>query len=205
MARHTSGRNGQTHPVRGKNPNHVLQICSSSEPENCFLLASPAQGVHAFVGCHFHPLSHCFEIRAPRSQRSWQGFSLSSPSSSNLGCCCTLHHGGRFQNLKPHLCWYCAHQSSTGSSPVSRICISLLRRVWERGRTSQTYCNSSSHSLKQQKNPSLPGKPNTQQPQCPKRKLLCHPQIAAEGKQQAGSRQVSPWGQHIVSLLCSKV
>lgn len=85
--------------------------------------ASPtrAQGVHAFVGWHFHPLSHYFEIRALRSQMSWQGFSPSS--SQNLGCCCTLCQGGRFQNLKPHLCWYCAHQSSTGSSPVSRICI----------------------------------------------------------------------------------
>lgn len=79
MAKHSPGRHGQPHPDRGKNPNHVLQTCSSSEPGHCFLLASPtsAQGVHAFVGWHFHPLGHYFEIRALRSQESWQGFSPS--------------------------------------------------------------------------------------------------------------------------------
>lgn len=158
------------------------------------------------MGWHFHPLSHYFEIKALRSQRSWQGFGPSSSSSSNLCCCCTLCHSGRFQNLKPHLCWYCAHQPSTGSSPVSRICIKPPQKDMGK-RKNQPNLLQEQHLQP----PALSNKrillsqESHSAAQCPKRKPLCHAQIAAEGKQQAGSRQVSPWGQHIVTPLCSKV
>lgn len=147
MAKHTPSRHGQTHPVRGKNPNQVLQTWSSSEPGHRFLLASPprAQGVHAFVGWHFHPLGHYFEIRAQRSQRSCRDLAHHHHKIWVVAAQFATVEGFRTSS---HISAGTVHTSLAQAAHLQAgFASSHLRKVWERGKTSQTYCNSTTHSL----------------------------------------------------------
>lgn len=112
--------------------------------------ASPprAQGVHAFVGWHFHPLGHYFEIRAQRSQRSCKDLAHHHHKIWVVAAQFATVEGFRTSS---HISAGTVHTSLAQAAHLrAGFASSHLRKVRERGKTSQTYCNSTTHSLQPQ-------------------------------------------------------